>query len=455
MNSSALPLDSIRVWDHTSAPGLVGTDPWARRNYTDYWESGGYSLAMRGDAHSTDVLKLLESLGSLDTLRGRGGAAFPTMTKIRTVAANRARNGRAFVVANGAEGEPLSYKDRYLMQYRPHTVIDGLLLVATAIGAETAFLYVADPSSRSSLNAAVAELEPHRRGGVKLQVFAAQDTYVAGEETAVVRAINTGIARPKDKPPRPFQIGVDGSPTLVLNVETLAWVAHSITAPPQTQTRFLATVSGVGMPTVLYELPSDLRLGSLLKDVTGHETSDLNVLMGGFFGGIVPAWSEMELGFDAVKDRGSSLGCGSIHLIDPATCPVKIAADVAAYYADNNARQCRSCMSSTSAVAYGLSSMGRVSTGTDLLDSLHRWSTQLAGTGACAVPDGVALLLRTLLRHFPTTVTQHIDNGCEDCRKAEGRPGRWQTLSVSEPKSPLGIESPPLLTESAFGLAGA
>jgi NADH:ubiquinone oxidoreductase subunit F (NADH-binding) len=451
MSSPDLPLDEVRVWD-PSVPGLVGDRPWHAQSYEDYSAAGGYSRLPAGGRSATEAMVEVESILASADLRGRGGAAFPTLVKLRSVAAAAREQGvPAAVVANGAEGEPLSYKDRYLMRYRPHTVLDGALLAAAAVGAEIVHIYVADVAAMAAMTAAIGELDVKRGEGPVLRPFTAQDTYVAGEETAAVRAINTGIARPTDKPPRPYQRGVGDAPTLVLNVETLAWLARAAMPGTPAADAFLATVSGAGLPPRLYELPTGLRLGEVVRDFTGRDSSRWNVVMGGFFGGILPVWPRLELSFDAVRDRGSSLGCGSLHLVDASVCPVKVVADVVSYFAEHNARQCRSCMSSSEGIAATLASMGRPSPGAGLESKLPRWSSVLRGTGACAVPDGVAVLLRTLLRHYPQVVSRHIDDGCPQCLAAP-RERRWEHLSVAPPAEPAASAAD---FEPSYSLAGA
>lgn len=412
--------------------GLLGPEPFVREDRESYEVRGGHRdrLSTRDGA---DRLSRLAARPGLGTLLGRGGAAFPALTKIRAVAAGAAAAGvPPVVVANGAEGEPLSVKDRYLLRYRPHLVLDGLLSVAEALDAPVAHVYVADPAAEESVTSAIAELDLPVRGP-QLRVFAAQDTYVAGEETAVVRALATGIARPADKPPRPFQVGVEGAPTLVLNVETLACIARAgLPGRKDAGSTFLATVSGAGRSPVLYELPVGLPLGALLSEHLGRADSGIDVLFGGFFGGILPAWPDLELSHPGVLRRGGSLGCGSLHLLERPACPVRTTADVVAYYARHNAGQCGMCMASTSAIAATLAELADPRPGVNYAALLPRWAAQLRGRGACAVPDAVAVLLRALLRSHPQVVTRHLASGCDECRREPGGP-RWGHLSVSLP----------------------
>ncbi|HEX6492450.1 MAG TPA: proton-conducting membrane transporter, partial [Candidatus Dormibacteraeota bacterium] len=156
-------------------------------------------------------------------LRGRGGAAFPVARKWRSVAERR--GGTPVVLVNGAEGEPLSRKDRVLMEARPHLVLDGATLAAAAVGANEVVLYVGSDhgAAAGALRRALAERpEAERR---RTRVVAAPARYVAGEETAAVHFVNDGVALPVTAPPRPYERGVGGRPTLVQNVESLAHAA--------------------------------------------------------------------------------------------------------------------------------------------------------------------------------------------------------------------------------------
>ncbi|MDQ6712210.1 MAG: proton-conducting membrane transporter, partial [Candidatus Dormibacteraeota bacterium] len=157
------------------------------------------------------------------SLLGRGGAGFPVGRKWRTVAERS--SGGAVVLANGAEGEPMSHKDRSLMAARPHLVIDGALLAAGAVGARDIIFYVGGEhrAAEAALRHALAE----RSADIRLQarIVTAPSGYVSGEESAAVHFVNAGDARPTSTPPRPFERGVGGRPTLVQNVESLALAA--------------------------------------------------------------------------------------------------------------------------------------------------------------------------------------------------------------------------------------
>src|SRR5205807_2422189 len=167
------------------------------------------------------LISLVEASG----LRGRGGAAFPTGVKLRAVAAQR---GRPVLVVNGVEAEPASGKDRALLRTTPQLVLDGAVLAAGAVGAQEVIVGIGRHAIRER-EVVAAAIDARRRkridGRVSLRVVVAPDAFVSGEETALLQFLNGGPAKPTFTPPRPFERGVGGAPTLVQNVETLAHLA--------------------------------------------------------------------------------------------------------------------------------------------------------------------------------------------------------------------------------------
>jgi NADH:ubiquinone oxidoreductase subunit F (NADH-binding) len=155
-------------------------------------------------------------------LRGRGGAGFPTARKLRAVAGGR---GRKVVLANGVEGEPPSGKDKVLLRYVPHLVLDGVEVAARAVGADQAVVAVSQAAAGELAGLQGALRERERPDRLEIRIAAVPDAFVAGEETALVNAVGGGPSRPTATPPRPFERGIDGKPTLVQNVETLAQLA--------------------------------------------------------------------------------------------------------------------------------------------------------------------------------------------------------------------------------------
>ena len=211
---------AVAVWPGIESR-LLRRETEAGENFADYRDSGGYQ--------PLDDADRLISKVDLSGLLGRGGAAFPLAVKLQTVRDNGRRAGGSVVVANGEEGEPASIKDRWLLRHRPHLVLDGLRLAARWSSAERAYVYVSDPGAADAVSTALHEIDHQVLDGLSITMRTVEPGYVAGEETAAVRALNGGPAKPTDKPPRPFEEGVGRLPTMVSNVETLALIPYICT----------------------------------------------------------------------------------------------------------------------------------------------------------------------------------------------------------------------------------
>jgi NADH:ubiquinone oxidoreductase subunit F (NADH-binding) len=339
-----------------------------------------------------ELIAELEASGLL----GRGGAGFPVGRKWRTVA-DRSSAG-AVVLANGAEGEPLSHKDRSLMAARPHLVIDGALLAARAVGAGDIIFYVGGEhaAADAALRNALAERRADRRGRVR--IVAAPVGYVSGEESAAVHFVNAGDARPTTTPPRPFERGVGGRPTLVQNVESLA----------------LAALSGAVKHAGVHEV----ELGSTLSDAAaaaGGLNGDVQaVLLGGYFGGWADLDEQWGLPLDAasMRARGLALGCGVVHFLPAETCGVEATARLMTYLASQSARQCGPCVFGLAAIADATRRLAARSPQPGDLERILRWSGQLTGRGACHHPDGAAALLQSALQVFAGEFAAHQRRRC-------------------------------------------
>ena len=383
-------------------------------------------------ADADELLNEVESSG----LVGRGGAAFPLAVKLRAVRENgqgAGGSGSTVVVANGEEGEPASIKDRWLLRNRPHLVLDGLRLATAIVAADRAYVYVSDPESARSVEVALSELDPDALGDVAVGMWTVQPGYVAGEETAAVRAINGGPAKPTDKPPRPFEEGVGGRPTLVSNVETLANLAYlqrhgaaefrsqGTALSPGT---FLATITGAGRPPSLYELPHGLTFTELLA-LHGVSPEQLRgALMGGYFAGFLNRRVlDTTLDHETFRGLGSGLGCGAISLLTD-DCPVAVAASVLAYFDRENAGQCGSCFNGTAAMAAAAGALRDGAATTEDVDRLRRWSVVLRGRGACATLDAATNVAATLLDQFPDEVARHLGGDCPHCARGAFRADR-------------------------------
>lgn len=390
---------------------LTGTG--TREDLAAYRAAGGYAAV-------DDVERLLEAVDEAG-LRGRGGAAFPTATKIRTVRMGR---GIPVVVANGEEGEPASIKDRWLLRQRPHLVLDGLRLASLLVGSDEAHVYLSDPAAAHGIEQALQELQAAGLWGEDVRVTVVDPTYVAGEETAAVQALNGGEPLPTDKPPRPFEEGVHGRPTLINNVETLAnlpliqrvgpaaYREQGTAAAPGT---FLLTLSGCAS-TGLYEVPLGVTLGDVLTWLGEDVTRVNGVLMGGYFSGVLGRRAlAVPLDYDSMKGVGSGLGCGAVAVMSDETCPVAVSASVMAYFARENAGQCGSCFNGTAAMSAVLDALRDHQAEASDMKRLTTWSVRLRGRGACGTLDGATNVAAAVLREFPDAVATHLEGTCTLC----------------------------------------
>jgi len=343
------------------------------------------------------------------SLRGRGGAAFDVATKLRSVAGAR---GRPIVVANGAEGEPASGKDKVLLRLAPHLVVDGVVAAARAVGARAAIVAVARSAraEHESLEHALRE----RRDGIRVEVGTVPDGFVSGEETALLQALGGGPARPTTKPPYPFERGLRGAPTLVQNVETLAQLAlvarfgagwfRSVgtTDAPGTA---LVTLNGAVARRGVYEIAFGTSLGELVRRAGGFTTDLAGVLVGGYFG----TWVSPD-GVESRPLMPDTLGAGAIVALPHDTCGLAECARVVRYLAGESAGQCGPCTYGLPAIAGALD---RLAAGDrEAEQQLRRWTSQVRRRGACRHPDGVARFVDSALDVLTDEVDRHRRGAC-------------------------------------------
>ena len=358
-------------------------------------------------------------------LRGRGGAAFPTAVKLRAVAARRARRA---IVVNAAEGEPLSAKDRTLLEHAPHLVLDGALLAAEAVGARE--IVVAMTRSAAAANAAVSRALAERRDADLVRVQIVPDAYLAGEETALIRSLNGGPLKPTLTPPRPDQRGLGRHPTLVSNAETLAHVAliarHGArwfrelgtAAHPGSA---LVTVGGAVERPAVYEIALGTPLAHVLAMAGEPDPARGAVLVGGYYGAwLAPgAAAGARLDNGSLREHGAALGAGVIAVLPEEACPVAEVARVVGWMAGESAGQCGPCVHGLAAIAGALASLVEGTPDPFVLGRLERWSDQVQGRGACHHPDGVVRFLRSALAVFSLDFEDHQRHGpCDGCKRA-------------------------------------
>jgi NADH:ubiquinone oxidoreductase subunit F (NADH-binding) len=378
-------------------------------------------------------------------LTGRGGAGFPAGRKMRAVAEASRHGGPlrsqvgSVVIANGAESEPASGKDRLLLSRAPHLVLDGIVLAAEALGATRAYLCVhGDPGP---LRAAVTSRERAGLSRVPVQVVEVPGGYVTSQETALIGLLNGTGARPAFVPPRPSERGVHRHPTLVQNAETLAHIGliarhgpdwFRELGTPSAPGSALVTVTGAVVRPGVYEVALGTTIGAVLDQAGGPAEPAQAVLAGGYFGGwlTLPAAATVRLTDPSLRAAGASLGPGVLVVLPESSCPLAETARVTGYLASQSAGQCGPCRNGLPALADALGQVAFERPGSDVLSWTRDLLGLVSGRGACHLPDGAAGLVGSALRTFAADLRYHARYG--PC----GRAARPPVLLLPEPPPP-------------------
>jgi NADH:ubiquinone oxidoreductase subunit F (NADH-binding) len=361
-------------------------------------------------------------------LRGRGGAGFPTASKLRSVASARRR---AFVVINAAEGEPASRKDRTLCQMTPHLMLDGGQLAAQAVGADEVVVCVCE-SSPASVDGVAQAIEERRRvpgESAHLRLSVVPSGYVAGQESALVNHLNGGPALPRFTPPMPFEQGVRRRPTLISNAETFAHVALIARHGPDwfrglgTSSQpgsALVTLSGPVEHPGVYEIEHGASLSSLIDAAGGVAARPRAALVGGYAG----TWIEgslltgVALSDEHLAPHGASLGTGVVALLPAEACPVAETVRVASWLADEGAGQCGPCLNGLDALAGTLHQMLRGTAQGDSAKRIDRLAALTSRRGACGHPDGAVRFILSAVQIFAGEFADHARHGpCAACTR--------------------------------------
>ncbi|MEO6879811.1 MAG: NADH-ubiquinone oxidoreductase-F iron-sulfur binding region domain-containing protein [Mycobacteriaceae bacterium] len=363
---------------------------------------------------SDELIGLVDQAG----LTGRGGAGFPTGRKLAAITGRR-----PVVIANGAEGEPASHKDQVLLQHAPHLVLDGLAAVAAALGSRQTHLY-AGASALPAVRHALQERRAAGGDGATPHLHEAPDTFIAGEETAVINSVAGRRAVPSDRTVRITDSGLRGRPTLVHNVETLAHIAliarygprwfRSVGTPTEPGT-MLVTLSGEA-PAGVLEVPLGTPLEDLLRDHAGLEVPKVRaVLLGGYHGTWVSSdrTARACLSRESLAPLGATPGAGVVHVLGAGWCGLQVSADIATYLAQQSAGQCGPCLNGLPALAETLSQLADRRPQPNTVRQVTRLLALVDGRGSCKHPDGTARFIRSALRTFSRDVELHLGGRCE------------------------------------------
>jgi len=412
---------------------LIGTPDHGQMSLREHLAIHGEIPTGHGRRHNrgfaTGLLERIERAG----LCGRGGAAFPTAVKMRAVAKQRRR---AIVVANGAEGEPASLKDKLLLEALPHLVLDGGSLAAAAVGASELIVCLPRSAStaRQSLTQALRERERRRYDSVPVRVELVPDRYLAGQESALVSHLNAGPGVPALTPPMLFERGVQKRPTLINNVETLAHIAliarygpewfRELGTPGQPGSVLLTLSGAVEYPGV-YEIEHGAPLGDLIKAAGGSTSEIKALLLGGYSGTWLPGMLAHTLCLSAeqLAPFEAVLGPGIIFALSEDACGVAETARVTRWLSEETAGQCGPCVHGLNAIATAIEDLkaGTAATGTE--QRIARWASMVQGRGACAHPDGAVRFVASALNVFAEEFAEHARHGpCPACARPSELP---------------------------------
>jgi NADH-quinone oxidoreductase subunit F len=368
-----------------------------------------------------DPAAVIAEIAAAD-LRGMGGAGFATHRKWEPVAA--APDGDKYLICNGNEDEPGTFKDRFLLEHTPHQVIEGALIAAVATRSNHVVLYV-NPHQKRSLavtREAVQQWQNHTLfvevercvgSPVSLGVVPSSGLYIGGEETAAIASVEGGFPFPRRKPPFPAENGVHGAPTIVNNTETLAHVPGILRHGAQWYRELgigdaagtkLYSLSGDVLHPGLYELP----MGTSLETLVFHHGGGMlqgkefkAVFTGGPSNTLLTRRDlDVALDFDSVRQRRSRLGTGAMIVVSEGTSIVRKVAEYVSFFAQGSCGQCPPCKGGTFQL---MRLLNRIDTSRGVqsdLEALENLCRILPGSGRCGLIDGAVTVVESSINQF-------------------------------------------------------
>jgi formate dehydrogenase len=380
---------------HAHLPDYVG--------YEKYVAGGGCKLLDRlrsGELSKEDLLKSLDDA----SLRGLGGAGFPTGRKWRAVLGEP---GPRLMAINGDEGEPGTFKDRYYLETDPHRFIEGMLIGAHVVEAPEIYIYIRDeyPASREILAREIAKLPP---GGPTLHLRRGAGAYICGEESSLLESLEGKRGLPRHKPPYPFQVGLFGLPTLINNVETLWWVRDIVEKGADwwkshgrngRQGLRSFSVSGHVKDPGVKLAPAGITVRELIDEYCGGMADGHKFrayLPGGASGGILPAsMSDIPLDFGTLEKYGCFIGSAAVVILSDKDSVRGAALNLMRFFEDESCGQCTPCRVGTQKAAL---LMERPVWNRALLDEL---SQAMRDASICGLGQAAANPLTSEIKYFP------------------------------------------------------
>ncbi len=396
-----------------------------------YRRQGGYTslrkaIGMKPEQVTEEVKASL--------LRGRGGARFSTGLKWSFVPKNTGKP--VYLVVNADEGEPGTFKDRQIMTECPHAMLEGIAMAAYAIGAKECFIYIRGeytvPIAR--VKAALAEAEAAgylgdnvlgSGFGFKTIVVMGAGAYICGEETGLLSSIEGKKGHPKLKPPFPAVSGLYKCPTVVNNVETLAYLpyifqvgsaAFAAMGSPKNGGVALYCISGhVKKPGVI-EVPMGTTLRSMIYDHCGGIRGDRQlkgVIPGGSSSAVLtPDQIDVKMDAESLQGLGSMLGSGGVIVMDETTCMVRVARNTADFYAHESCGQCTPCREGCDWIAKLMRDIEAGKGKPADLDTILSICNNMAGKTICVFADGAAMPLSAFVKKYRSEFLEHMEGRC-------------------------------------------
>src|SRR5579864_6516803 len=379
-------------------------------NYVDYdayVKGGGYSLLKRlrsGELKNEDLLKALDDA----SLRGLGGAGFPTGRKWRAVLGEP---GPRLMAVNGDEGEPGTFKDRYYLETDPHRFLEGTLIGAHVVEASDVYIYIRDeyPASREILDREIAKLPP---GGPTLHMRRGAGAYICGEESSLLESIEGKRGLPRHKPPYPFQVGLFGLPTLINNIETLWWVRDIVEKGAdwwkghgRNERHGLRSysVSGRVKNPGMKLAPAGITVRELIDEFCGGMAeghSFRGYLPGGASGGILPAsMGDLPLDFGTLEKYGCFIGSAAVIILSEQDSVKGAALNLMKFFEDESCGQCTPCRVGTQKAAL---LMQQPVWNRELLDQL---SQAMRDASICGLGQAAMNPVKLVVKHFREDLT--------------------------------------------------
>ncbi len=405
--------------------GLDG-DNWGLE---DYIERGGYEglrKILTTGMTPDDVIAEMKA----SALRGRGGAGFPTGLKWSFMP--RGLPGQKYLVCNSDEGEPGTFKDRDILRFNPHVVIEGMAIAAYAMGIDTGYNYIHGEIFEVYERFEEA-LEQARDAGFlgnkilgseftfQLHAFHGYGAYICGEETALLESLEGKKGQPRFKPPFPASFGLYGKPTTINNTETFAavpWIFRNsakeyleVGLPNNGGTKLFSISGDVELPGN-YEIPLGTPFSTLLELAGGMRGGRKlkAVIPGGSSAPVLPADIMMQttMDYDSIAKAGSMLGSGAVIVMDDTRCMVKSLLRLSYFYFEESCGQCTPCREGTGWL-YRI--VHRIENGEgrpEDLDVLDSVAHNIMGRTICALGDAAAMPVRSFIKHFRDEFAHHI-----------------------------------------------